>query len=898
MTSARPDPPPGRARGRGLDLLGGILLGAGLVLLALWLAPEPGAGSTQSEATSARAIEEGPASVKLSPGAPASEDSARESALDDVGAILVRVVARPDGAAVADATIQIEGASTPSVIAKTDVKGTARMVLPKDVETGIRIARDGYIPKTLRSNALTYVSPREAWIELDRAGEIQISVRRTSGEPVAGALAQPHSEPFKEVAPPEWPIFVPAGATHLLSRPDAQVGETDAAGRVTLRRLPCAVPVWVRVSGDFLAQKLPVTIDPAIGRAQLEFTVEPAASVRGRVVDAQGVPLPRVAVRLTMLGVGTPAVRPLEITQTDLEGCYQFTGLPRASARINAVVPESTAIHVELDATEKELPDIVCDAGRDVEGRLVSRHGLLDTKRLYTALVKDGRRFEGGDSPFNGAFHFKANVPRGDFIVEYVTYYRRTVRRIGVIPVELPLKNARISVDDWMGALEVAGNERIGGGTSTLRLALAVEAGGTGDVDFEDPEVLRGELDFRTGRAAVGGIPSGVYTVVAEVTNRGVQVFRGVALKPGEVTRLELDTFGQGALRVVCTAADGEPVRARVQTTSAAGGVRECMTSAEGEAVLDELPAGPWSLTATEIGGSNRRTPRRAEPYPVRVKAGERVEASLRLLPPPRIRGLVRAADGAPAVGVRMALQRRGRGHVEDRFTGADGRFEYAEVDPGDYWLTWIEVPRVGGAKLGGSQEVKVEAGADLFVEMSQHDLPWRARFVQNGVPIAGLTNIKLLEPGFRGLRTGRPGTDGELELPRPRGAAALVVGHRGQIDPTVWHERRDYFAWVDLTRGSLPSVLEAATGEVTVAIAAGDDGYERPTLNVLSVRGIELYPMPAENFPYVDGTDGRRFQNVPPDAELELVGRNHATGAPHVKRLTFPGGTMQASWP
>ena len=153
-------------------------------------------------------------------------------------------------------------------------------------------------------------------------------------------------------------------------------------------------------------------------------------------------------------------------------------------------------------------------------------------------------------------------------------------------------------------------------------------------------------------------------------------------------------------------AATPQPVRrATVRLAGAAGtSARLAGTDDQGRFVFPDLPAGSFTLSATKPGyvtafhGSTR--PGRGPGVPVAVGDGQRVEATLRMLPGAVITGTITDPRGAPASSVPVtAVEVRHAGAVASppaRATTDDrGVYRIFGLAPGDYVVS--AVPRLGG---------------------------------------------------------------------------------------------------------------------------------------------------------------------------------------------------------
>ncbi|MBX3250547.1 MAG: carboxypeptidase regulatory-like domain-containing protein [Myxococcales bacterium] len=281
------------------------------------------------------------------------------------------------------------------------------------------------------------------------------------------------------------------------------------------------------------------------------------------------------------------------------------------------------------------------------------------------------------------------------------------------------------------------------------------------------------------GTLTFGGLPSGPFRVDVQAP---AGRFAGVLDLSDREQRLELAPGGGVTVRVVDErgdALDGVSVRAE-------GPIARIAVSREGESVLDDLPAGEYTLEA-EAGG---RLSARAR---VVVRARERSTASLQLPAAGTLALEVVDVLGDPVPRARVRVD----GHPMGE-TDAEGRARLALV-PG---LVRVAVahPTAGSAEsprarvdAGGETEVRLVTNARLVVAEEEETA---GRFVTGvAVALSSAGNVvrvaEVLDPSARVLRVGDVlvSVDGEpvlaashaLGLLRgPVGVRAFVEVRRG----------------------------------------------------------------------------------------------------------------------
>lgn len=143
-----------------------------------------------------------------------------------------------------------------------------------------------------------------------------------------------------------------------------------------------------------------------------------------------------------------------------------------------------------------------------------------------------------------------------------------------------------------------------------------------------------------------------------------------------------------------------------VQTTS---NVYVEVSSSDGRFLIDNIPAGTYSVTAQRMGYSLPNSPS-ARPAPVTVTSGETRTVEVKLIQAAVVGGLVLDADGDPLMGVMVRLLRptynQGRKMLNPAATATTddrGQFRMASVQEGRYYV----VATVSGGISSGVNEVR-----------------------------------------------------------------------------------------------------------------------------------------------------------------------------------------------
>lgn len=326
--------------------------------------------------------------------------------------------------------------------------------------------------------------------------------------------------------------------------PDAVVGEgwwfrravtCDARGEYQLRGFgaPGVREVAARASGHATAHKTAAQADPE-GVVRLDFALEPARAVHGRVVDENGAPLAgayvaAVASEFDQAGQHTDWVS----THTDEQGCYRLGELSRALGHALLITRRGygTQVHdfpeSEFDAPELELADIVLRRPALLAGRVEDPHGaaLADVELELSGWNHDRYRFTRTPTARARGYVDRRSV-RSDSVGRFwfgdlsAGRYRLVTRVVGrpeSAPLELELVTGEQREDvvlrlDAGGV--VHGHVQDEGG----RPLAGVYVSAQGEL-LRDPAARpAGHVHVRTGadgRFELAGLPEGEYTIRA-----------------------------------------------------------------------------------------------------------------------------------------------------------------------------------------------------------------------------------------------------------------------------------------------------------------------------------------------------------------------------------------------
>lgn len=171
-----------------------------------------------------------------------------------------------------------------------------------------------------------------------------------------------------------------------------------------------------------------------------------------------------------------------------------------------------------------------------------------------------------------------------------------------------------------------------------------------------------GQTDFQGvsnpgGSYSIVGLAAGHYRIQLRANGYGSLVARGEITDPDRSVRLDLTMAAEAVLSLRCLDADGSPAAAQVDLVldeSASGDFplnlpRAVATDAHGEALVERLVAGDWTLTVSAPG-------RFVERHVCTLAAGQRREEQISLRRVGSLELVVNAAGGQALAGQPVAL--------------------------------------------------------------------------------------------------------------------------------------------------------------------------------------------------------------------------------------------------
>jgi protocatechuate 3,4-dioxygenase beta subunit len=641
--------------------------------------------------------------------------------------------------------------------------------------------------------------PREAGSLVAEAGERGRAVALVApgaSEPVALTLAPATVLSGRVV---EADGGRPLAGVRLLARGrqgGSFVARSGADGRYAVRGLSPQPYTLTAEDARFVPWSRPLTLLAGQPESQ-DVALVRGATLSGRVVSEQGAPIEGARLRLTRSGenVFQAFVRSLQgegVTRSGRDGSFKATRLPPGERQGLVVQHE--------DFEERTIGGVSLAAGgvrsgltivmrrglsirgtvKDEEGRALagaevtlSRARTLRAGRggMQMSLVGPGsdvRRESGAD----GRFEFRGLSP-GDYSVaaRRSGFARASVDSVGVSearpgePLELVLRPGA-SITGYI-------RDRSGSGAAGW-LVTARPAGG-GTPAFGPGAIRTEEPTGPDGLFVLEGLTSGEAYDLQVMGSSGLGPRRAGVLAPAD--GIELTVAGTGQLRGrVVDAESGRPVpdfELRYEP-DAQGGMRfvfrggpgggrgpyerQSFHAEDGSFVLDEVPAGKWTVQASargyqpgSVSGLSVAEGDATEGVDVRLSRGAAVSGRV-----------LEARSGRPIVDASVKAEPSGGGESRmptmvvsgekgpnEATTDADGRYEIAGLAPGP-WL--VTASHAEWSEASASVDVK-DAPATLDLRLGKGGAV-SGTVLAGGRPVAG-AQVALSAAGDSGFRPG-----------------------------------------------------------------------------------------------------------------------------------------------
>lgn len=573
------------------------------------------------------------------------------------GALLAGKVISPDGAPVADATIDIESLDRKSHEQVTgDAKGT--WVVPM-------LGAGAYV---VSATSKTYSADAAVKIELDgKTPRRDVVLKVIVGAQLVGTVVDATGAPV-------------AGASVLAGQSTESVYDaaTDANGRFELLGIAAGeYDVLARTGGDASpVMRVKVALDE---RIDVRLVTQPA-SIAGVVVDPKGVPVAEAQVSAMPTAVLTPAA--FGHDTSDSQGRFDLGGLAPGEYKVGATHAEQEDERLgdgeRVMAGRRDvkivLPTPATLTGRVMlEGAAVPYYGVLLTESPQFPFIGDPRGVRSADGRFT-----LRNVQPGTWglVVMGPGTDRKTLDTI---------KIAEGKVTD-VGDIVLTRGLRIKGTVRDSSGAAIAGAAVTIGRSSDEPTVLQKwfHASYQTTTDATGAFvfdgivpsvaPKGRPSqIVASHPSVGSSRPRPVPERDATVDLVLVPTGGiDGTVEGVTGRAS--PVFARGTTNRVDAGSAE--VDATGAFHFDALPPGDYTLSMIPLPGAS-------VPPPVKiiVVANQRAVAKL-VMPGNTVRVILKAAGGSCDM---IMLRPPGDLEASNLAACAEGTATYDGVAPGSY---------------------------------------------------------------------------------------------------------------------------------------------------------------------------------------------------------------------
>jgi len=585
-------------------------------------------------------------------------------------------------------------------------------------------------------------------------------------------------------------------------------GPIDEAGGFELTSLPpghsyhlsLELPTWSddRRSGvEVLAGEV----------AELDFDVVAGTTLRGRVVDREGQPVPDVPIELS--GDPTDGGWLHETTRSAEDGSFAFAGIRDAALSVKAALDEHLPVEQDLghvpEGSLRHGIELVVVRGHAIEGVVRWPDGKPVAGAWVTVSQDrevDGLRFGPDDgvaekTAEDGSFTVTGLEPRACVVRASAKSFREkdlakaAERAAEGRDYKLRARGPtyKVRLDDVQPGtrgleLVLTPGEGLSGrvvddrGEGLTGFAVSAEPVGGSGSELGRADAVKRVVVSLDGSFEIDGLREGVWRVRAQ--SKGHQASEPVEVQIPGSGELELVTPRYAELQGRVLDPGGEPI----------SGARVWVDELEPDEVLEvEVLGRQWGENATtnqrgeftvrDLGPGRSRLWAGAKGYGaslaqlVEVEAGdERDGLVLRLRPAARIRGVVHASVGEVEGRTIQVRAERGGNYWKRVTTDSGGRFELEDLDPGAYRLTL----QAGGSKSDDWRSersvaavVEVTAGeqASVVLGAPPADPTYvSGRVTSGGRPLAGVfVGCRAKEGGEFDNDAGLTGPDGEYRL-------------------------------------------------------------------------------------------------------------------------------------
>ena len=467
-----------------------------------------------------------------------------------------------------------------------------------------------------------------------------------------------------------------------------------------------------------------VTLDGTTARGGITIALDPGATVRGRVVDAQQQPVASARVRIGITSKRGIIFEPPRQAYSDAEGKFEIQGLPKRELTAVAMHETGSSHNKDVDATRGDVGDVVL---------------VIDRTESIAGIVVDpqGNPVEGVQ--VSAGPNFRDQQSAGDF----------TSWRLRGFPQELTDASGRFTLTGLapgsyqVTALRSRAASRRGTtegviaqtGTKDLKIVLQPEGGVKGKVAFKDGTTpVAFTIQVGITQQAFSG--SSEFELDALAPQRYELQVRGptfqarsveVLVEPGKTADAGTITVEKGRTLAGVVVANGSPVPGATvyagrqvfgngTSSSAQFGpmgqsTKQTTTAADGSFSLAGFNDGDLTLVAEQpdIGRSKG----------VRIPTDMQGQGDLviELQPFGALSGVMRQ-NGKPVEGVFVSCQSTTTpGAIYAVASGPDGGFRYDKLAPDTYKVSATVGMPMAGMKFY-SKQVDVPSGQEVKIDL------------------------------------------------------------------------------------------------------------------------------------------------------------------------------------
>ncbi|MEZ4360993.1 MAG: carboxypeptidase regulatory-like domain-containing protein [Kofleriaceae bacterium] len=670
------------------------------------------------------------------------------------------ITLRMRGAGALEVTVVDGGSKRPIAGALVELRGAIQRTATSDAEGKALLRGVIHGAYVLAASAPGYarLAVSHQGVELP-AGIDQLTLGLQPGTPVSGSVSDDRGKPIEGAR-----VFA-EDASVLAGAIASEVVLTDRQGRWKMAALvPGTYRFAARGATHAPGASAPVVIKEA-PVADVQITLTAGAQLAGKVVNAQGAPAPRAAIRV-VVDEGSWGQGVARQTVADAEGAFSLQGLPRA--RVHAVATRAGRSSLTRTFDLEETPDavdvvIALDADGELAGVVKDRRGAPVPDAVVVAEATAPTSKTRAEATLRGKLSVVADGD-GKFLLRGLPADKYALR------ANWPGASL-VQRTSWMRPAVVATT-----GSRDLVLTLEEDGQLLGKVQREDGQAPKLMVVSVGGGATFGGVggrfsisrlPAGKHTLTITGPDFATRVLDDVELEPGQSRDLGLITVVAGrTIRGRVLDGSGSPVAgAAVVATKQIRGVvagpagalvadaKRTVTAEDGGFQLDGLAS-----IALSIGAE---APGRGKSDFTTVPAGtSSLTLDLTLNPVGGLRGVV-TRGGQPIGGAAVVLSAKGATSGGSGVTtGTDGTFQFTSLTPGSYGV--IVMFDHGGGPLLKRDQVTVHADkiAQLAVELPKGEVTLVV--AARTSPDRGVASARVF---LTEIIDGKEGNDGRSEL-------------------------------------------------------------------------------------------------------------------------------------